>query len=72
VVLEDYLTGPGIAEAVRYCRNVDLVLITRIAGQYDQVPDLFDAYNRLAPPAPLPDFLGALSALLGLEILSFA
>jgi flavin-dependent dehydrogenase len=72
VVLQDYLTGPGIAEAVRYCRNVDLVLITRIAGQYDQVPDLFDAYNRLAPPAPLPDFLGALSALLGLEILSFA
>ena len=72
VVLEDYLMGPGIAEPVRYCRNVDLVLIARIAGEHDQVPDLFDAYNRLAPPAPLPDFLGALSALVGLEILSFA
>jgi len=72
VVLEDYLVGPGIPEAVRYCRNIDLVLITRIAGQHDQVPDLFDAYNRLAAPAPLPDFLGALSALVGLEILSFA
>src|SRR5262249_19247328 len=57
VVLEDHLAGPGISEAVRYCRNVDLVLIARIAGQHDQVPDLFDAYNRLAPPAPLPDFL---------------
>jgi flavin-dependent dehydrogenase len=72
VVLEDYLMGPTVPEAVRYCRNVDLVLIARIASQHDQVPDLFDAYNRLAPPAPLPDFLGALSALIGLEILSFA
>ena len=72
VVLEDFLVGSGIPEPVRYCRNVDLVLIARIAGQHDQVPDLFDAYNRLAPPAPLPDFLGALSVLVGLEILSFA
>jgi flavin-dependent dehydrogenase len=72
VVLEDHLAGPGIPDAVRYCRNVDLVLIARIAGQHDQVPDLFDAYNRHAPPAPLPDFLGALSALVGLEILFFA
>jgi flavin-dependent dehydrogenase len=71
VVLEDHLAAPGIA-GVRYCRNVDLVLLSRIADRHDQVPDLFDAYNRLAPPAPLPDFLGALSTLVGLEILSFA
>ena len=71
IVLEDHLATPGIP-GIRYCRNVDLVLMARIAGQYTQVPDLFDAYNRLAPPAPLPDFLGALSTLVGLEILSFA
>jgi flavin-dependent dehydrogenase len=71
IVLEDHLEAPGIP-GVRYCRNVDLVLIARIAEHHSQVPDLFDAYNRLAPPAPLPDFLGALSTLIGLEILSFA
>ena len=71
IVLEDHLAAPGIP-GVRYCRNVDLVLLARIAEQHSQVPELFDVYNRLAPPAPLPDFLGALSTLIGLEILSFA
>jgi hypothetical protein len=72
VVLEDHLTAPNAPKGVRYCRNVDLVLITRLAGQHDQVPDLYDAYNRLAPPAPLPDFLGTLSTLIGLDMLVFA
>jgi len=71
IVLEDHLAAPGVP-GVRYCRNVDLVLMARIAEQHSQVPELFDVYNRLAPPAPLPDFLGALSTLIGLEILSFA
>ena len=72
MALEDHLVAPNAPKGVRYCRNVDLVLITRIAERHDQVPDLFDAYNRLAPPAPLPDFLGALSTLIGLGMLSFA
>ena len=29
-----------------------------LAPMYDQVPDLYAAYNRAASPAPLPDFLG--------------
>jgi hypothetical protein len=80
IVLEDHLALPAIPGAARYgarygaryCRNVDLVTIARLAPQFDQVPDLFAAYNRAAPPAPLPDFLGALSALIGLGFLSFA
>jgi hypothetical protein len=72
IVLEQHLSGPQVTDPVRYCRSVDLVLITRLAGRHDQVPDLFDAYNRVAPPAPLPDFLGALSTLIGLGMLSFA
>jgi hypothetical protein len=59
-------------DGVRYCRNVDLVVIAQLASRYEQVPDLFDAYNRNAPPAPLPDFLGALSTLIGLDMLSLA
>ncbi|MGH9886274.1 MAG: NAD(P)/FAD-dependent oxidoreductase, partial [bacterium] len=72
VVLEDHLAAPSVPAGVRYCRNVDLVLIARLAPLFDQVPDLFEAYNRAAPPAPLPDFLGALSALIGLDLLLFA
>jgi hypothetical protein len=72
IVLEDHLAAPAVPHGVRYCRNVDLVVINRIASHYDQVPDLYDAYNRAAPPMPLPDFLGALSTLVGLEMLDFA
>ncbi|MGH7617536.1 MAG: NAD(P)/FAD-dependent oxidoreductase, partial [Gemmatimonadaceae bacterium] len=70
VVLEDHLSGPAVPTAVRFCRNVDLVVLARLAPGFDQVPDLFDAYNRGAPPAPLPDFLGALSTLVGLGMLT--
>jgi flavin-dependent dehydrogenase len=72
IVLEQHLGGPALTDPVRYCRSVDLVLITRLAGRHDQVPDIFDAYNRMAPPAPLPDFLGALSTLIGLGMLALA
>jgi hypothetical protein len=72
VVLQEHLVTPEFPRGVRYCRNVDLVVIARLAGQFTQVPDLFDAYNRAAPPAPLPDFLGALSTLIGLEMLTLA
>jgi hypothetical protein len=65
VVLEDHLTAPTSPRGIRYCRNVDLVVLTQLAPRFDQVPDLYEAYNRAAPPAPLPDFLGALSALVG-------
>lgn len=72
VVLEQHLVAPAMPRGARYCRNVDLYVISQLAGKYEQVPDLFDAYNRTAAPAPLPDFLGALSTLIGLEVLSFA
>jgi flavin-dependent dehydrogenase len=72
IVLERHLAGPQLPSPVRYCSSVDLLLVTQLANGYDQVPDIFDAYNRSAPPAPLPDFLGALSTLVGLGLLSLA
>jgi flavin-dependent dehydrogenase len=72
IVLEEHLLAPALPQGARYCRNVDLYVISQLAGQYGQVPDLFDAYNRAAPPAPLPDFLGALSTLIGLDVLTLA
>jgi flavin-dependent dehydrogenase len=72
VVLEQHLASAAIPGGVRYCRNVDLLAITRLAPQHEQVPDLYEAYSRATSAVPLPDFLGALSALVGLEMLTFA
>ena len=72
IVLEEHLVAPAFQDGVRYLRSVDLVTIVDLARAHDQVPDLFDAYNRAAPPAPLPDFLGALSVLVGKRMLAFA
>ena len=72
VALEEHLFVPAFREGVRYLRSVDLVKIVALAPMYDQVPDLYAAYNRAAPPAPLPDFLGALSVLVGKGMLDLA
>ena len=68
IVLEDRLVVPGWAEAdaargLRFLRDIDLVRVVELAPLHRQVPDLYEAYNRVCPPAPLPDFLGALSVL---------
>jgi flavin-dependent dehydrogenase len=72
IALEEHLSAPAVPGGVRYCRNVDLVVLARLAPRFEQVPDLFEAYNRVAPPAPLPDFLGALSTLVGFGMLTLA
>ena len=40
-----------------------------LVRSHRQVPALCAAYNRSAPPVPLPDFLGALSVLLAKDVL---
>jgi hypothetical protein len=70
IALEEHLSSPAATKGVRYCRNVDLVILARLAPRFDQVPDLYEAYNRAAAPAPLPDFLGALSTLVGFGMLT--
>ena len=69
VVLEDALVSEWSPPGVRYLRGVDLVRIVELAPKHDQVPDLYEDYNRRGPPADLPDFLGALSVLLAKDIL---
>jgi len=72
IMLAEHLVSPAFPEGVRYVRSVDLVAIVDLARSCDQVPDLFDAYNRAAPPVPLPDFLGALSVLVGKGMLALS
>ena len=72
VVMDDHLATPSLPQGLRYLRGVDLRRLVELAPAHDQVPDLFDAYNRsVSPvaPVPLPDFLGALSVLLAKDLL---
>jgi flavin-dependent dehydrogenase len=72
VALEEHLVVPAFRDGIRYIRSIDLVKVVALAPAYDQVPDLFAAYNRAAAPAPLPDFLGALSVAVGKGMLDLA
>ena len=72
IVLEEHLTVPAFPNGIRYIRNIDLATIVTLGPLHRQVPDLFEAYNREAPPAPLPDFLGVLSVMIGKGILTLA
>ncbi len=69
VVLEDQLASPWVPDGLRYLRNIDLPELVRMAGEFSQVPDLYDAYNQRHAPVVLPDFLGALAVLLAKDVL---
>jgi flavin-dependent dehydrogenase len=72
IVMDDHLATPSLPRGLRYLRGVDLRRLVELAPAHDQVPDLFDAYNRSVlpvAPVPLPDFLGALSVLLAKDVL---
>jgi hypothetical protein len=64
IIMEERLATPELSGGVRFLRGVDLPHLVRLAPEYDQVPDLFDAYCRTQRPVILPDFLGAVSVLL--------
>jgi flavin-dependent dehydrogenase len=72
VTLATHLVTPAFPEGIRYVRDIDLVALAGLASGFRQVPDLYEAYNRAAPPVALPDFLGALSLLLGKGMLEHA
>jgi len=69
VVMEDALVSPAMPSGVRFLDGVNLVRLVEIAGNYRDVPHMFEAYNRTAPPVGLPNFLGALSLLLAKRVL---
>lgn len=61
VVIQDHLASDQFPEGMRYVRNVDLRHIVQIAPQHADVPDGWTAYNGVAAPVTLPDYLTALS-----------
>jgi FAD-dependent halogenase len=64
IVLEPRIVEDATSAGVRYVRDIDIVTLLELAPQYADVGDLFDAYQRRAAPAALPDYLTALSAAL--------
>jgi len=72
LVLEPHLSAPALDGDVRYAHNVNIVRLVRLASAHEQVPSLFEAYNRAAPTTervPISNFLSALSTLVGARIL---
>ena len=55
----------------RHLRGVDLQRLLDMAPQHEEVPTLYESYCRTAEPVILPDFLGALSVLLGVGALQW-
>jgi flavin-dependent dehydrogenase len=69
IALRDHLTGAGLAEPVRYLHNVNVVELVRLAPAHQDVASLYAAYARIDAPVPFPEFLAALSTLLGSDAL---
>ena len=69
VVLADHLVSPSARAGVRVFRGVDLPALVAIAAEHDDVGELFEAYGRIRPAVNLPDFVGAVSALVALGML---
>ena len=59
--LAPHVVTPDSA-ATRYLHGIDMVALLELAPEVRQVPDLYEAYSRRAAPAPLHDFLMALSS----------
>ena len=64
VVMQPRLATPALPGGLRHLRGVDVPRLMALAPDYEQVPDLFEAYNERHAAVSLPDFVGALSVLL--------
>ena len=65
IALERHLVSERLPGGARFVRNIDLRRLVEVAPTFDQVPDIYEAYNRSGAAAPLPDFLAALALTVG-------
>jgi flavin-dependent dehydrogenase len=64
IVMEDHVCLPAWPGGVRYIRNVNVLLVMRLAEAHRDVGELFAALVRIQPGVTLPDFLAMLATLL--------
>ena len=70
--LATHLVNASYPEGIRYVHDVDLLKLIDQAPEHVQVPDLYEAYNRSAPPVALQEFLAALSLSIARGLLQHA
>ena len=61
IVLRDHLASDTYPGGMRFVRDVDLLRMVETAQEYDDVPAGWSAYNGIASPVTLPDYLTALA-----------
>ncbi len=71
IALDPHLTSDALPGGTRFVRNIDLRRLVRLAPGFDQVPDLYEAYNRDGSTADLGEFLAALGLAVGAGFLEF-
>lgn len=72
VVLEPHLVAAAYPGGVRFVRNVDLLALVRIATRERDVGVMYERYVAREGRVALPDFLAALSTLVGRGLLRLA
>lgn len=72
IVLQEHLASQACPEGIRFVRGVDLRALVEVAARHDDVPDGWAAYNGVAPPVTLPDYLTALATAFAAGLLEHA
>jgi flavin-dependent dehydrogenase len=72
VVVEPHFVCDAFPGGVRFLRSVDLFAVARIGASEQDVGRMYERYVAEVGPAVLPDFLGAVSVLLGKGVCEFA
>ncbi|MBT8489369.1 MAG: tryptophan 7-halogenase [Gemmatimonadetes bacterium] len=72
IALQDHAASDAVPAGLRFTRGVDLKRLIEIAPRHHDVADGWAAYNAVAPPVTLPDYLTALSTAFAASLLEFA
>jgi hypothetical protein len=72
IVLEPHLASSTFPEGMRYVRGVDLLHLVEVVPRYAEVPLGWTAYNGVAPPVTLPDYLTALATAFAAGLLEYS
>jgi FAD-dependent halogenase len=62
IVRQQHVGSEPFPAGMRYLRGVDLIKLIDVAPNHALVPDGWAAYNGVAPPVTLPDYLTALAS----------
>jgi hypothetical protein len=72
LALREHLASDRVPGGLRFVRGVDLTTLVEVVPRHTDVPGGWAAYNGLAPPVTLPDYLTALATAFAAELLQHA